>query len=202
MTANRRLCPFCSGNNDSCPFCDGGWITDGESIEVKPKPVPMIVDPADGVGDKRSAPFRPRSRKISLGPPPETKEYALQALTIAANAIASIEKVRESSNQAYFKAADSAFKTIKELISHSKNEATKPWLKKLRDTAYYHRKQAQTQERRKASRKEAAGRKEVTIVGAGGRKQQLKPMPTSVQRKGPTLMEFKLGELGMKPSKK
>ncbi len=202
MTANRRLCPLCNGNNDSCPSCDGGWITDGDSIEVTPKPVPMIVDPANGVGDKKSAPFKPRSRKIRLGPPTETKGLALQALTIATKAIAAIENDLGRSNQAYFKAADSAFKAIKELINQSKNEAMKPRLKKLLDTAYYHRKQAQALNRPKHPRNEDAGRKVVTNVGVGGRKEQSKPMPPGLPTKSPTLIEIKLGELGVKRSKK
>ncbi len=202
MTANRRLCPFCNGNNDSCPSCDGGWITDGEPIVVPLKPVAMIVDPQDRVADKGSSGFRPHSRKISLGPPPEAKGFSLQALTIAAKAIAVIEKDRERSNRAYFNAADSAFKIIKELIGQNKNEAMKPRLKKLLDTAYYHRKQAQSLERSRVALNEAATSKMLSISGAGGREQKLKRNPSAVPTKGPTLMEIRLAEVVTKQSKK
>lgn len=202
MTANRRLCPFCNGNNDSCPSCDGGWITDDDPSEVTLEPVPMIVDLQDRVADKGSSGFRPNTRKISLGPQPETTGFALQALTIAAKAIAVIEKDRERSNRAYFNAADSAFKIIKELIAQNKNEAMKPRLKKLLDTAYYHRKKAQSLEEPRVARNEAATRTMLSISEAGGRKQKLKPNPSAVPTKSPTLMEIKLAEVIMKQSKR
>jgi hypothetical protein len=140
-------------------------------------------------------PFSPSHRRIVLYENTGQGVTDVEALKNAASRIAEIETAIHISGTTYAKAADSAFREIKQLLKQCKTEATKPRLITFLNKAYFHLKQSEIyappiRNKKSVIRSTRNAKPKLPI----GLREQAK---TNQAVQGPTLMQIRLSEAGV-----